>query len=73
MSPRDLYGEEHEIFRESVRRYVAAEITPYHEQWEKDGLVPREAWLSAGKRVCCSAPCRRNMAAAAAISCIPAC
>ena len=58
MSPRDLYGEEHEIFRESVRRYVAAEITPYHEQWEKDGLVPREAWLSAGEAglLLCSVP-----------------
>jgi len=46
--PRRLFDEEHEIFRETVRRFVASEITPYHAQWEKDGVVPRALWRKAG-------------------------
>jgi acyl-CoA dehydrogenase len=49
MIPRTLFSEEHAIFRESVRRFIAAEITPYHAQWEKDGVVPRALWRKAGK------------------------
>ena len=49
MIARTLYDEEHEIFRESVRRFIAAEIVPHHERWEKDGVVSREAWLAAGR------------------------
>ena len=48
MIPRTLFSEEHAIFRESVRRFIAAEITPYHAQWEKDGVVPRALWRKAG-------------------------
>jgi len=48
MVPRTLYAEEHEIFRASVRRFVAEEIVPHHAQWEKDGIVGREAWRRAG-------------------------
>ena len=53
-----LYGEEHDIFRESMRRFVEKEITPHHEQWEKDGVVSREAWLAAGEAgiLLCSVP-----------------
>ena len=42
MIPRTVYGEEHEIFRDRVRRFVEREIVPYHAQWEKDGIVSRE-------------------------------
>lgn len=42
MLPRTIFSEEHEIFRESVRRFIEREITPYHDQWEKDGKVSRE-------------------------------
>lgn len=48
MIPRTLFSEEHEIFRDMVRRYVAAEIMPHHAQWEKEGIVPREVWRKAG-------------------------
>jgi len=56
MIPRTLFAEEHEIFRESVRRFVEAEIVPHHGQWEKDGIVPREVWLKAGEAglLCCN-------------------
>jgi len=48
MIPRTLFGGEHEIFRASVRRFIAEEITPYHARWEHAGIVPRELWLKAG-------------------------
>jgi alkylation response protein AidB-like acyl-CoA dehydrogenase len=40
---------EHLMFRDAVRQFVAREIVPHHGQWEKDGMVPRELWLKAGK------------------------
>lgn len=58
MIERTLFREEHNIFRESVRRFVEREIVPYHAQWEKDGIVPRELWLKAGAEglLCCTVP-----------------
>ena len=49
MIPRTLFAAEHELFRDQVRRFIAAEITPHHAAWEKDGIVPRSAWLKAGE------------------------
>ena len=48
MIERSIFSEEHEMWRQSVRKFVEKEIVPYHEQWEKDGIVPRELWLKAG-------------------------
>lgn len=45
---RTLFNDEHLVFREAVRRFVEKEVTPHHEQWEKDGIVPRDLWLKAG-------------------------
>jgi len=58
MIPRTLFSEEHEVFRQSVQRFIEQEITPYHDQWEKDGQVSREVWLAAGKQgfLCASVP-----------------
>lgn len=44
-----VYSEEHEAFRETVRKYIEEHITPYHDQWEKDGIVSRDAWIAAGE------------------------
>lgn len=48
MIERSIFSEEHEMWRQTVRKFVEKEIVPYHEQWEKDGIVPRELWLKAG-------------------------
>jgi alkylation response protein AidB-like acyl-CoA dehydrogenase len=45
---RALYEDDHEDFRESFRRFLAKEVVPHFEQWEKDGIVPREIFASAG-------------------------
>ncbi|WP_219471396.1 acyl-CoA dehydrogenase family protein [Nonomuraea rhizosphaerae] len=46
---RDLFDEEHLLFRETVREFMAREVSPHHGQWEKDGIVPREVWKKAGE------------------------
>jgi len=47
---REIFTDEHEAFRDMVRSFIAKEITPYHEQWERDGIVSREVWLAAGRQ-----------------------
>lgn len=58
MIKRELFSEDHEMFRQSVRRFIDEEIAPFHEQWEKDGCVPRSLWLKAGAAglLCCTVP-----------------
>jgi len=46
---RRIFGPEHDAFREVVRRFVAQEVAPHHERWEREGIVPRELWLRAGE------------------------
>jgi acyl-CoA dehydrogenase len=46
---RDLFTAEHEDFRKTVRTFFEREVVPHHEQWEKDGIVPRELWRKAGE------------------------
>ena len=38
---RELLTDEHEQFRESFSRWLAAEVVPHHGEWEADGIVPR--------------------------------
>ncbi|QIZ82633.1 acyl-CoA dehydrogenase [Thalassovita gelatinovora] len=45
---RTLYDEEHEIFRNSVRKWAEAEIFPHIEDWRDAGCVSREIWRKAG-------------------------
>jgi acyl-CoA dehydrogenase len=58
MIERTLFQPEHDQWRETVRRFIAKEIVPYHDQWEKDGVVPRELWFKAGEQgmLCCTVP-----------------
>lgn len=45
---RTVFGEQHEMFRATVRRFVEKHIVPHYAQWERDRLVPREVWRAAG-------------------------
>ncbi|MEV6547298.1 acyl-CoA dehydrogenase family protein [Streptomyces sp. NPDC051597] len=47
---RQIFTAEHDAFRETVRTFLAKEVLPHYEQWEKDGIVSREAWLAAGRQ-----------------------
>ncbi len=58
MIQRKLFKEEHEAFRDTVRKFIDKEIAPHHAQWEHDGVVPRTLWLKAGAAgmLCCTIP-----------------
>jgi acyl-CoA dehydrogenase len=41
------YTEEHNAFRDQVRRFVAREMTPHVNRWEEEGSFPRELYVKA--------------------------
>jgi alkylation response protein AidB-like acyl-CoA dehydrogenase len=43
------YTQEHIRFRKRLQRFCKEEIIPYIDQWEKNGLVPREVWHKMGR------------------------
>ena len=49
MIPRHVYTEEHQLFRDNVRKFMQREIQPHWEAWEAQGHISREAWLKAGE------------------------
>lgn len=49
MIDRSLFNTDHEAFRDSFRRFVEKEITPFHDGWEEQGYVDREVWRAAGE------------------------
>ena len=50
MIPRTLFSLEHELFRESVRKFLEREAAPFHGQWEKQGYIDRQLWSKAGEQ-----------------------
>ncbi|MCL4744544.1 MAG: acyl-CoA dehydrogenase family protein [Burkholderiaceae bacterium] len=58
MIERQLFTDDHDIFRDSFRRFVEKEIVPHHDRWEDQGFVDREVWTSAGANgfLCTSMP-----------------
>ncbi|HEY1058573.1 MAG TPA: acyl-CoA dehydrogenase family protein [Limnobacter sp.] len=41
-------GEDITLFRDMLLRCLEKEVIPYYDQWEKDGWMPKEAWLMLG-------------------------
>ena len=50
MFQRKIFNEEQQQFRNTVAKFVKKEISPNHLKWEKEGIVPKELWLSAGEK-----------------------
>ena len=46
---RDIFTEEHELFREQFRRFAQKEIEPKIEAWNARGMSDRETWRRAGQ------------------------
>jgi acyl-CoA dehydrogenase len=46
---RAVYDEEHQQFRETVRRFAAAKIAPDFQRWEDAGIIDRSLWAAAGE------------------------
>lgn len=55
---REIFERDHEMFRDSFRKFVEREVVPHHPQWEKDGVVSRDVWRKAGEGgfLCMDAP-----------------
>uniref|UniRef100_A0A2D4IJX9 Long-chain specific acyl-CoA dehydrogenase, mitochondrial n=1 Tax=Micrurus lemniscatus lemniscatus TaxID=129467 RepID=A0A2D4IJX9_MICLE len=47
---RRIFSSDHDIFRQSVRKFVQEAVVPYHGEWEKAGQVSRELWEKAGQQ-----------------------
>ncbi|MSY85171.1 MAG: acyl-CoA dehydrogenase, partial [Actinobacteria bacterium] len=47
---REIYNEDHEAFRSSVREFLERSVIPNVEQHAIDKAIPREFWLEAGKQ-----------------------
>ena len=47
--PRTVFREDHDMLRQTVRRFLARECLPRQAQWDRDGVVDRETWLKAGR------------------------
>lgn len=46
---RELFDEDYEIYRQTVRTFVAREVAPKQEQWMAEGSVDRATWRAAGE------------------------
>lgn len=49
MSQSRYYTEEHEIFRDSVRRFLERHVRPHWPEWQERGKVPAALWRQAGE------------------------
>jgi acyl-CoA dehydrogenase len=49
---RNVYREDHEMLRETARRFFERECLPRQAQWDEAGCVDRETWLKAAKGCC---------------------
>ena len=58
MIARTLFTPDHEAFRDSFRRFIANEVSPFHDAWEEQGYVERAVWNKAGENgfLCTSMP-----------------
>ncbi|QHS11314.1 acyl-CoA dehydrogenase family protein [Sinimarinibacterium sp. NLF-5-8] len=43
------HNEELELFRDTVRRFLADNVEPHYEKWEREGIFPKELYLQMGE------------------------
>lgn len=48
MIKRRIFDQEHDMFRDTVRRWIEAEVLPGAETFRTEGMVSRDVWRSAG-------------------------
>ena len=45
---RNIFGEEHQLFRDSFKRFIEREVIPKQSRWNEAHIVDRETWGTAG-------------------------
>jgi acyl-CoA dehydrogenase len=48
-SRRTAFREEHDLFREQIRRFFDRELIPHLARWEEEGIIDRGFWTKAGE------------------------
>ncbi len=43
-------NEDHEIFRQSLRKFLEKEAYPFYEEWEEERMIPRSLWRKMGEQ-----------------------
>ncbi len=46
---REIFSDEHELFRAQFKRFVDSEVEPNVAAWNADGIVPRAIWKRMGE------------------------
>ncbi|MEM9288331.1 MAG: acyl-CoA dehydrogenase family protein [Pseudomonadota bacterium] len=49
LKSRSIYNSDHEMFRDSVRKFFDRELHPNVEKWEEQGKVDRDFWNKSGE------------------------
>ncbi len=44
-----FFTEEHKLFREGFRSFLAQEVVPHLDEWERTGTIPRDIWPKFGE------------------------
>ncbi|MEU3607624.1 acyl-CoA dehydrogenase family protein [Streptomyces sp. NPDC035033] len=45
---RTVFDQDQDAFRQMIREFIAKEVLPHYEQWEAEGLVPRDLFRKLG-------------------------
>lgn len=46
---RTIFDDDHEAYRDTVKAFLDRSVLPHYGDWERERLIPREVWLSAGE------------------------
>ncbi|WP_103727662.1 acyl-CoA dehydrogenase family protein [Novosphingobium sp. HII-3] len=49
LATRTAFNEDHDAFRDQVRKFFEREMLPHLDRWEEEGIVSREFWLACGE------------------------
>ena len=49
--PRSVFRDDHEKYRDTVRRFIERECKPHQAEWDRAGRVDRETWRKAGREM----------------------
>ncbi len=49
MSEQAFYEADKTLFRDTVRKFLEAEIEPHYDEWEREEIWPREVWQKLGE------------------------
>jgi acyl-CoA dehydrogenase len=49
VSDRGVFADEHQSFRDAVRKFFAKNLYPHLDRWEQEGIVGRDFWKACGE------------------------